>query len=452
MKEAAKTGAIITLTNDIDLTSDLTFKNNVEINGQGFAINNHRVLFEGESVSLRNTKFIGAAADTYEASNVYVQGNNKIFVADNCEFSASEYEGIQYTSENATSVTINNCIFKTSNNIARAIHLQVKEVSDAQVVITNNKIFNGDKYASNSGDKDIVCVYGFAAANMTLEGNVVYDVTALDEVLIWISNGFGETIGTAGFELGGKSAATTDAFEAALESVGEVTLTSDITTTKTANLLAGSTLDGGNNTLFMKDIVADGALALGLKVAGGTIQNITIDGNNQRSVNTNKGYRAVYIEKPTENVVIDNVHIKGVLYAINTGNAGDEGLTLSVSNSTLEGWSSWSVFKSAEFKNCKFPVGSYYSEESIYNQGLAPYVDTVFENCEFSKGHYFDLTKFTDTKLTFKNCTVGGKKITKEMFAKLASPYNGLASELELGKYFWFEEGTNMTIDKITIE
>ena len=456
LKKATATGAIVTLTNDIELTSALTFANNVEINGQGFAIKGYPVTFTGKAVSIRNAKFAGVDNANHDASNIYVATGNEKFIVENCEFSDSQWDAIQYTAENATNVTINNCVFKAENPVARAIHLQVKNESAAQVVITNNKIFNGNNYEKNNNDKDIVCVYGFAKANMTLEGNVVYDVAALDNVLIWISNGKNdaELVGTNGFSVGGKSVASSTDITTALNSNAKVTLSNNVTTSSNISLANGKELDGAGNTLYIDNLEETSGLALGLTVAGGTIKNLTIDGQNQASANNN-GYRAIYIVNPQEDVILENVNITGVLYPFNTGtmSGAKDGVKFSVSNSTFAGWSSFSGFESAKFENCNFEVGSYKKGESIYNQGIAPYVTTVFENCDFAKGYYFDMSKFVaGATLTFKNCTVDGVKLTKEMFEAVTSSKDPVASQLAEGKTLWFEESANCKIDNVTIE
>lgn len=454
LKTATATGAIVTLTNDIELTSALTFANNVEINGQGFAIKGYPVTFTGKAVSIRNAKFAGADNANHDASNIYVATGNEKFIVENCEFSGSQWDAIQYTAENATNVTINNCVFKAENQVARAIHLQVKNESTAQVVITNNKIFNGNNYDKNS-DQDIVCVYGFAKANMTLEGNVVYDVAALDNVLIWISDGLTDNlVGTNGFSVGGTSVASSADITTELNSNAKVTLSDNVTTSSNISLADGKELDGAGNTLYIDNLEETSGLALGLTVAGGTVKNLTIDGQNQASAN-NKGYRAIYIVNPQEDVVLENVNITGVLYPFNTGtmSGAKAGVKLSVSNSTFAGWSSFDGFASAKFENCNFEVGSYKKGESIYNQGLAPYVTTVFENCDFAKGYYFDMSKFgAGATLTFKNCTVDGVKLTKEMFEAVTSSKDPVASQLAEGKTLWFEESANCKIDNVTIE
>ena len=453
LKKATETGAIVTLTNDIELTSALTFANNVEINGQGFAIKGYPVTFTGKAVSIRNAKFAGADNANDDASNIYVATGNEKFIVENCEFSGSQWDAIQYTAENATNVTINNCVFKAENQVARAIHLQVKNESAAQVVITNNKIFNGNNYEKNN-DKDIVCVYGFAKANMTLEGNVVYDVAALDNVLIWISDGkTTNLVGTNGFSVGGTSVASSADITTELNSNAKVTLSDNVTTSSNISLANGKELDGAGNTLYIDNLEETSGLALGLTVAGGTVKNLTIDGQNQASAN-NKGYRAIYIVNPQEDVVIDNVTIKGVLYPINTGTmtGAAAGVKLSVSNSTLEGWTSFAGLASAKFEKCHFGIGTYYKGENFGNSLVKPYVNTVFENCDFDKGYYIDLSSFTGEKVIFKNCTVGGVQITSDMFVDIKEVTEVKPSTLPAGKCLWYEEGTTAKFEKIEIQ
>ena len=263
----------------------------------------------------------------------------------------------------------------------------------------------------------------------------------------------------------GAPAATTEEFVTALNNGGVVTLVDDVTTAKTAFLKAGSTLDGGNNTLFVggefEDYYASQTLRFIQTSGDATIQNMTIDGNNAAyefdgdndGDIDNYGIRGIFLTN-AGNVTIDNVTIKNVLYPINTGTmtSAAADATLSVSNSTLAGWSSFDGFVSAKFENCKFEVSAFNAGESIYNQGIAPYVTTVFENCNFAKGYYFDMSKFVaGATLTFKNCTVDGVKLTAAMFEKVTDSVDPVASKLPSGKTLWFEEGTNCKIESVSV-
>ena len=264
----------------------------------------------------------------------------------------------------------------------------------------------------------------------------------------------------------GAPAATTEEFEAALNNGGVVSLVGDVTTEEKAVLMDGATLDGGNNTLFIggefKDYYASQTLRFIQTSGDATIKNMTIDGNNAAykfdgdndGHIDNYGIRGIFLTN-AGNVTIDNVTIKNVLYPINTGTmtSAATDATLSVSNSTLAGWSSFDGFVSAKFEKCKFEVSAFNAGESIYNQGIAPYVTTVFENCNFAKGYYFDMSKFgAGATLTFKNCTVDGVKLTAAMFEKVTNSVDPVASKLPSGKTLWFEESTNCKIDNVIIQ
>lgn len=263
----------------------------------------------------------------------------------------------------------------------------------------------------------------------------------------------------------GTPAATAEEFVTALNNGGVVTLVGDVTTAATASLKPGSTLDGGNNTLFVggefKDYYASSTLRFIQTSGAATIQNMTIDGNNAAykfdgdndGDIDNYGIRGIFLTN-AGNVTIDNVTIKNVLYPINTGDMSSVAANakLSVSNSTLAGWSSFDGFVSAKFENCKFEVSAFNAGESIYNQGIAPYVTTVFENCDFAKGYYFDMSKFAvGATLTFNNCTVDGVKLTSAMFEKVTSSVDPVASKLSSDKTLWFEEGTNCKIESVSV-
>ena len=220
---------------------------------------------------------------------------------------------------------------------------------------------------------------------------------------------------------GAEVATTADNLATALASTtsSEVAMVANVETTTSFTIGAGKTLNGQGNTLTL-DVDDDGTYAVGLNANGGKIENLVIDGQNQKSTTNEKGYRAILIRNVTENVVIDNVTIDGVAYCLNTAGTIADGLTLSVSNSTLIGWSSWDKFASASFEFCKFGVGSYYDSATTaiagqehWNGCIRPYVTTTFKNCEFGKDFVLMIDKLAaDATLTFVNCTVNGVALT----------------------------------------
>ena len=192
-----------------------------------------------------------------------------------------------------------------------------------------------------------------------------------------------------------------------------VVMTQDITTeaattapygNKYAFKLDGGVLDGNGHELKMECYGDD----YGIMTSGGTIKNITIK----------EGCRAVMIMYPKQDVIIDNAKIggDGVLYTINTGEGGAEGVNLIVSNSELAGWTSYSLIESATFTNVKFKQGTYYN--NIYGRVLKPYVNTTMTNCSFVEHMNLDLSSLTaGHKITMVNCTVNGQDVNADVFS-----------------------------------
>jgi len=167
--------------------------------------------------------------------------------------------------------------------------------------------------------------------------------------------------------------------------------------------LNGGVLDGNGNELYMECYGDD----YGVMTTGGTIKNLTIQ----------EGCRAVMIMYPTQDIILDNVNIggDGVLYPINTGEAGEEGVNLIVTNSTLAGWTSYGNIESASFTNVKFEQGTYYN--NIYGRVLKPYVNTTLTDCSFIEHMNLDLSALAQgQKITITNCTVNGQAVTADVF------------------------------------
>ena len=173
---------------------------------------------------------------------------------------------------------------------------------------------------------------------------------------------------------------------------------------KYAFKLDGGVLDGNGHELYMECYGDD----YGIMTSGGTIKNLTIT----------EGCRAVMIMYPKQDVILDNVNIggDGVLYPINTGEGGAEGVNLIVTNSVLAGWTSYGLIESATFTNVEFKQGTYYN--NIYGRVLKPYVNTTMTNCSFVEHMNLDLSSLTaGHKITMVNCTVNGQDVNAEVFS-----------------------------------
>ena len=159
--------------------------------------------------------------------------------------------------------------------------------------------------------------------------------------------------------------------------------------------------------------------------------NMTIDGGNYKTTD-GKGLRGIYLNGAEGTFTFDNVVVKNVAYAINVNTT--KNVTLNVSNSTLEGWTSYGTTTTATFTNVKFECGNYYGTDnknySSNDNGLfRPYGETLCEGCSFEAGFYIDLGSLAG-KLTLKNCTYNGEDITEENVASLVCFDNYDAAKL----------------------
>ncbi|MBP3290722.1 MAG: hypothetical protein J6L75_07150 [Alistipes sp.] len=265
-------------------------------------------------------------------------------------------------------------------------------------------------------DARAACVF----ENCTLDGEALTASNIATLVVSNLQNAIigGEKIVASGITVDDKgnysvsNGASFDDVNDVLENGGNIVLTEDVegeaaTTAPYGNKCSikqdGGVIDGGGNKL---DMEGSGDY-YGIMTSGGTVKNITIE----------EGCRAIMIMHPTEDVILDNVNIggDGVLYPINTGEAGSEGVNLIVTNSTLAGWTSYGEIESASFTNVKFEQGTYYNDVS--GRVLKPYVNTTITDCSFIAHMNLDLSKLASGhKIVFKNCKVDGQELTIDKF------------------------------------
>ena len=378
----------IELTDVIALNSPLYINCNTTIVGGGFT--GKPVYVKGETVAFYDVDFANATTGTETC--VYVNTGNKNITFDNCSFEDYAYEAIQYVAEDGDWACVTGCSFKS--DAVRALHMQVKNVSDAQVKVTNNT-FEGaysDSY---------VTIYGFAHEHMILEGNSTE--TAANTVNVWISDEFNaNNLTLRGFVI-------PMAYNGALSQ--SAILNADYTGAQM--VLAGNDLDGNGFTFNMEK----SDVMFGVTTSKGYITNLNVNGYNERN-NNGKVLYGIVITKNEGNVVLNNVHVSNTAYALNTQISGTAANTLTVENSSLEGWTSYSGFNSAKFINTAFYLGDFFANEdptilNEWNATVKPYVTSVFEGCSFEKGFNFDLSALVSgATVTLTNCTVDGVVLT----------------------------------------
>ena len=230
---------------------------------------------------------------------------------------------------------------------------------------------------------------------------------------------------------------TAAALQDAIQAGKDVVLSKDLTISATEMLVApygnktalihnGGVFNGNNKTIS----ATIGGDNYAVMTNGGTIKNLTV----------NNGFRGIMIMSPSQTITLENVVSsgEGVCYALNTGE-GDSSQDLIATNCTFNGWSSWSLLKSATFTNCKFGQGAYYT--NVSGRLGKPYVNTLFDGCDFCSKFYIDLSSLGDNqKVTLKNCTVNGVKLTTQNWTSLIAPENTcgngqISIELKNGTY-----------------
>jgi hypothetical protein len=164
--------------------------------------------------------------------------------------------------------------------------------------------------------------------------------------------------------------------------------------------LAGN-LNGNGHTLYAVEgvnYVVSNTARLIETTGDATIENVKIDGKN--NVYDGFGIRGIYTTG-TGNVVVKNAEIRNCTYAINANNAG----TITVLNSTLQGWNSYGSTTKNHFENVNFIDGTYHN--------FRPYNNTVCKNCDFGAGVVIDLSHMVDgATIEFEGCTVNGVALT----------------------------------------
>ena len=151
-------------------------------------------------------------------------------------------------------------------------------------------------------------------------------------------------------------------------------------------------------------------------ISAGTLKNVTVKG----------AMRGVFMAGASGDIYLDNVNFENVIYTFNS-DAGNKQYGVYISNSTLNGWTSFSnAHKEVVFTGCTFNEGNGYAF-------CRPYNNSKFVDCTFAEGFEFD-TKNAES-IEIINCKYGSTQITAEnvLTLKLGEDlffYNGLGNAI----------------------
>lgn len=145
----------------------------------------------------------------------------------------------------------------------------------------------------------------------------------------------------------------------------------------------------------------------GISVTG---ENLTI-----RNSNISNAFRGIiFWDNIGGNNLIENCTIDNVIYTFNiNASTVKPGTTLTVKNSTLNGWTSYSGCMSlVSFEKCNLGKSNGYAY-------LVAYADTTFTDCTFNDGYKIAAGNVSGKTITITNCKLAdGTVITAENFAE----------------------------------
>lgn len=270
--------------------------------------------------------------------------------------------------------------------------------------VTDCTVENVTINVNQDGEKN----YGTKAPNAggivgRVDGSV--DTTSCTQTNVTINVTLDETEAGKVAMIGNTTYPTLKEAAAAATAGQTIVLLDDVTLTEQVVLAAGVTLDGNNKPVDASGLAESYDCAI--TTLGGTVKNLTITGSSKtRAIGA--GSSGKY--SLSETLYIDHVTIDNVMYAINGGGAPEAKVV--VTNSTINGWNSFSGIGSFEFENCTL------GKSNSYLGYMVVYGDTTFTDCTFVD---FDMCARdgVSSTVTFTNCTNDGEEVTPANFQDL---------------------------------
>lgn len=365
---AVAAGKSVRLINDVVLSTPVKLTSGeviVELNGYDVTSATDAFEVAGGTLSINGPGVVTAASDNREPyCAVWAYGDAVVNIYGG-EFKAGyptgDYNDLVYAKDNAVINVYGGKFYNSGKENAFVLNLKDNTNAKMNVYGGSFEKFNPANNESEGANTNFVA----AGYNVVKEG---------DWYTVYASEG-------ANIVLGGA--------------------TTFVSTVKVKN----GTLDGADNTLTVTEAPENTASTYGLIRPEGdvTIANITIDGGNLRTTN-DTGLRGIYVTK-AGNYVYDNVTVKNVLYPIHVNT--EEAVTLKVSNSSLEGWTSYGESTTADFTNVAF------TKNVVTGYGMyRPYGTTVLTNCSFTD-MTIDLGSLGEGEtIVFEGCTFDGAALT----------------------------------------
>ena len=441
LKAAIAEGKSVRLTSNIALESPLNISHALTVYGDGYSvISGYPVSVSADAnVTLKDVNFASPVNANNNASNLYASGLKGKLVIDGCKFSGSQWDCIQVTPVEGAEIVINGCHFEATREMQRFIHIQAADFSNSNVKVTlTNNFFgatenlknsmidldyiniDGIDFGGNNVYTDIADIYVCGpSVNRTIESADAYKklgsmLVPDGETVTAISGNVSVAAGSsasvdsnttisAGSTIAGagKDKSTINADKVSVGS-SDVTI-KDVTIKGSGSAGTGGTLNinGANTTIENVDYIGDGNIAVAVSTGASN------SGTVFKGTKITNAFRGIQFWSLSGDSVIDDCVLDVAGYTFNI-DAAVSGSTLTIKNSTLNGWTSYtSGIDLVSFENCKLGLNAY--------QYLRPYSETVIKDCEFtSAGYQLNAGGSDAYTITITNCTKNGTKITAE--------------------------------------
>ena len=451
LKAAIAEGKSVRLTSNIALESPLNISHDLTVYGDGYSvISGYPVSVSADAnVTLKDVNFASPVNANNNASNLYASGLKGKLVIDGCKFSGSQWDCIQVTPVEGAEIVINGCQFKAAAETQRFIHIEAAYLSNSNVKVTlTNNFFGATENLKNSMiDLDYINIGG-----IDFGGNNVY--TDIADIYVCGSS-TDRTIESADAykKLGSMLLSPGDG-ETVTEISGNVKIAEGSSASVDSNttISAGSTIAGagkdkstinadkvsvGKDNVTIKDVTIKGSTPEGndgsVKIGGanttidnvkfvgsgfnGDTKGISVTGSDLviRNSEISNAFRGIiFWDNIGGNNLIENCTIDNVIYTFNiNASTVKPGTTLTVKNSTLNGWTSYSGCMSlVSFEKCNLGKSNGYAY-------LVAYADTTFTDCTFNDGYKVAAGNVSGKTITITNCKLAdGTVITAENFAE----------------------------------
>ena len=309
------------------------------------------------------------------------------------------------TNKSEQTIKISAHMDETANNDYKDLKVTGITITVVATQTTYESDSNGNDYDKNAQYPTVI--YMHATGTESLKNAITQSQASEKPAYIGLAEGeyqvgSDDAIGTGATLAGaGKDKSTINADKVSVGS-SDVTI-KDVTIKGSGSAGTGGTLNinGANTTIENVDYIGDGNIAI--TVSTGASNSGTVF----KGTKITNAFRGIQFWSLSGDSVIDDCVLDVAGYTFNI-DAAVSGSTLTIKNSTLNGWTSYtSGISLVSFENCKLGLNAY--------QYLRPYSETVIKDCEFtSAGYQLNAGGSDAYTITITNCTKNGTKITAE--------------------------------------